>query len=153
MRRRSTNRLWFGALGLSPYFMSCLSGWRQRLFSKHGCRGASGTARLFVALFLLQVLFVKGVVRGFRTAAFGHTFRLQPVAQRDRDIFVHRAGMGLLLLDSQLRQEIENDTGLNFKLARQLVYPNFLHRRDCLFQLLKAAGGYCNAALFALLSM
>jgi len=39
--------------------------------------------------------------------------------------------MGLLLLHTQFRQQFENYTRFDFKLPRQLVDPDFLHRRDC----------------------
>jgi hypothetical protein len=55
----------------------------------------------------------------------------QAVPQFDRNVFVNGAGMRLLFLHPQFRQQIENDARLDLKLSRQLVDPNFLHRRDC----------------------
>jgi hypothetical protein len=55
----------------------------------------------------------------------------QAIPQFDRNVFVNGAGVRLLLLHSQFRQKIENDARFHFKLTRQLVDPNFLHRRDC----------------------
>jgi hypothetical protein len=47
------------------------------------------------------------------------------------DVFVDRAGVRLLLLHAQVRQHVENDARFYFKLPRQLIDPDFLHRRDC----------------------
>jgi hypothetical protein len=55
----------------------------------------------------------------------------QAVPQFNCNVFVNRAGMRLLFLHTQFRQQIENDARFHFKLPRQLVDPNFLHRRDC----------------------
>ncbi len=42
--------------------------------------------------------------------------------------------MRLLIFDAQLRQQIDNDIGLDFQLARQLIDANFTHTKtpECL---------------------
>jgi hypothetical protein len=66
------------------------------------------------------------------SAAFGHTPGKDALTKCNGDVFIDRAGVRLLLLHAQFRQEIENGARLNFQLACQLVDPNFLHRGDCL---------------------
>jgi hypothetical protein len=46
------------------------------------------------------VFLVAGMVPSFSPSTFGHTFGEKPLAQRNRDIFIYRAGMRLLLLHS-----------------------------------------------------
>jgi hypothetical protein len=55
----------------------------------------------------------------------------QVTAQRERDVFIDRAGMRFLLLHAQFGQQIDNDARFHLKLPRQLVDSDFLHRRDC----------------------
>jgi hypothetical protein len=55
----------------------------------------------------------------------------QQIAQLERHILIHRAGMRFLLLHAQFRQHFDDHAGFNFKLPRQLVDSDFLHRRDC----------------------
>jgi hypothetical protein len=55
----------------------------------------------------------------------------QAVAQHQRDIFVNGARVRLLLLHAQFGQQIENGVRFHFQFPRQLVDPDFLHRRDC----------------------
>lgn len=53
----------------------------------------------------------------------------EPLFDRDRYIFVNRAGMGLLFLNAQLGQHLEDDVRLDLKLPGQLVNPDLqLHR-------------------------
>ena len=40
--------------------------------------------------------------------------------------------MRLLLVHAQLGQQLEYDAGFYFKFPRQLVDPDFAHRRNCL---------------------
>jgi hypothetical protein len=56
----------------------------------------------------------------------------QPVLYRERYVLVDRAGVCLLLAHPEFGEQIENDTGLYFQFPRQLVYPDFFHRGDCL---------------------
>lgn len=55
----------------------------------------------------------------------------QTRAQLNRYILFDGTRVRLLLLHSQFRQEIEYNARLHFKLARQLVDSDFLHRGDC----------------------
>jgi hypothetical protein len=48
----------------------------------------------------------------------------------DCDVFVDRAGVGLFLLDAELRQEFQYPVGLYFELTRQLVDPDLLHKKS-----------------------
>lgn len=48
-------------------------------------------------------------------------------ADLERHVIVERAGMGLLVGDAQFRQNVENDAGLDLKLAGQLVDADFTH--------------------------
>lgn len=52
-----------------------------------------------------------------------------PLLDRERDVFVYRAGVRLLLLDAKLRQQLQYFVGLDFQLASQLINSDFqLHR-------------------------
>jgi hypothetical protein len=53
-------------------------------------------------------------------------------AQLDRHIFVYRAGMGLLLGNSQFREQLQNFVGFYFQLPRQLVDANLSHKNSSL---------------------
>jgi hypothetical protein len=55
----------------------------------------------------------------------------QAGSQFDSNVFVNGAGVRFLFLHAQFRQQIEYDARFHFKLPRQLVNPNFLHRRNC----------------------
>ena len=65
-----------------------------------------------------------------------HPFRIsgfatsQPVAKLKRYVVIERAGVGLLIGDTQLRQHIQDDAGLDFEFSSQLVDPNFTHTRN-----------------------
>jgi len=48
-------------------------------------------------------------------------------AKLQRDFVVERAGVGLLVSDSELRQQLEKDIRLYFELASQLIDANFTH--------------------------
>jgi hypothetical protein len=61
-----------------------------------------------------STLFVRFVVARLRSSAFRHTGGVQFMPQGDRDILIHRTRMSLLLLHTQLRQEVEDDAGLYF---------------------------------------
>ena len=49
-----------------------------------------------------------------------------------RDIFVNRAGVGLLLGDTQFREQLQNFVSLYFQLSSQLVNANLSHKNSCL---------------------
>jgi hypothetical protein len=53
-------------------------------------------------------------------------------AELERHIFINRTGVRLFLLHAQFGQHVEYDTGFYFKLPRQLINSNFLHRRELL---------------------
>ena len=133
---RRPRHLGWCPLRLTPDFVAPFI--RRRLigYKRPHRVGRSLLSPLFGLVFL-----VAGMFPCFRTSTFGHTFGEKPLAQRNRDVFIHRAGMGLLLLHSQLRQEIEYDARLYFQLTRQLVNPNFLHRRNCCFNSLEQLNG------------
>jgi hypothetical protein len=107
---------------------------RRRRFFFFRYRGGAfwGTHVMLVVSRLGCVVVVFAVVR----MAVG-VFRMhsatsdQAVPQFNCNVFVNGAGMRFLFLHTQFRQQIENDARLHFKLSRQLVDPNFLHRRDC----------------------
>jgi hypothetical protein len=93
----------------------------------------SGTHVMFVAFVLgcvdvVVFMVVRMPVRIFRSHSASPD---QAVPQFNCNVFVNGAGMRLLFLHTKFRQQIENDARLHFKLSRQLVNPNFLHRRDC----------------------
>ena len=73
-----------------------------------------------------RVLRLAVVANGRTITAFGKT-----PPQLETDLFIERAGMRLLLVHAQLGEQLEYDAGFNFKLPRQLIDPNFTHRRDC----------------------
>jgi hypothetical protein len=52
--------------------------------------------------------------------------------QLDRHIFVNRAGVGLFLGNSQLREQLQNFVSLYFQLPRQLVNANLSHKNSSL---------------------
>jgi hypothetical protein len=66
-----------------------------------------------------------------RRPAKRRTGSRQPLPQYNGNVLIDRAGMRFLLLHAQFGQQIENNAGLHFKLPRQLVDSDFLHRRDC----------------------
>jgi hypothetical protein len=82
--------------------------------------------------FLIRLaISVVGVpVRTFFRCA-NRTFRDKAAAQFECDVLVDRAGVRLFLLHAQDRQHVEDDARFYFKLPRQLIDPDFLHRRDC----------------------
>lgn len=95
--------------------------------------GFSGNHVMFVVSGLGRVAVVVVMIAGMAIGVFRvHTVAPdESVPQFDRNVFVNGAGMRLFFLHAQFRQQIEYDAGLNLKLPRQLVDPNFLHRRDC----------------------
>jgi hypothetical protein len=48
-----------------------------------------------------------------------------------RHVLIHRAGMRLLLLHTQFRQQVDDNAGLDFQFPCQLVDSDFLHRWNC----------------------
>jgi hypothetical protein len=48
-------------------------------------------------------------------------------ADNECQVVVKGAGMGLLVVDAQLREKLNNNTRLHFELACQLVDANFAH--------------------------
>jgi hypothetical protein len=52
----------------------------------------------------------------------------ETAAKLQRNLVVERAGVGLLVCDSELRQQLEEDVRLYFELACQLIDANFTHR-------------------------
>ena len=52
----------------------------------------------------------------------------EQVAQLQRHVLFHRAGVGLLLGDPQVREPFQNFTRLDFQLPRQLINANTLHK-------------------------
>lgn len=55
--------------------------------------------------------------------------RQKPIAQLERHILVHRAGMRLLLLHTQFGQHVDDYARFYLKLPCQLVDSDFLHRK------------------------
>lgn len=51
----------------------------------------------------------------------------ETAAKLQRNLVVQGAGVRLLLRDAKLRQQIEDDVGLDFELASQLIDANFTH--------------------------
>lgn len=49
------------------------------------------------------------------------------LAQQDRDVFVDRAGMGLLFRNAQLGQEVQDPAGLDLQLPREFVDSDLFH--------------------------
>jgi hypothetical protein len=66
------------------------------------------------------------IVRGAVTVHWGLLAVKAP--QPDRDVFVDRAGVRLLLRNAKLWQAIQNFVRLDFQLPCQLVDSNLLHR-------------------------
>jgi hypothetical protein len=52
----------------------------------------------------------------------------QQVTKLERHILIYRAGMRFLLMHAQFRQHFDDHAGFDFKLPRQLVDSDFLHR-------------------------
>jgi hypothetical protein len=52
----------------------------------------------------------------------------KPFAKLKRDIFIYRAGVRFLLLHAQFGQHFDDHARFYFKLPRQLVDSDFLHR-------------------------
>jgi len=95
----------------------------------------------------VQVLRFNPSLRGARRLVRGFFGRLRPGRRRalleltllgteplthadanlQRDVIVERAGMRLLIGDAQFGQNVENDVGLDLKLAGQLVDADFTH--------------------------
>jgi len=63
-----------------------------------------------------------GFARGRESAA-----AQDMAADRQRDFIIERAGVCLLVLDTEFRQKIENHRRLHFELARQLIDANLTH--------------------------
>jgi hypothetical protein len=68
----------------------------------------------------------RGIVRGAVTVHWGLLAVKAP--QPDRDVFVDRAGMRLLLRNAKLWQALQNFVSLDFQFPCQLVDSNLLHR-------------------------
>ena len=51
----------------------------------------------------------------------------ETAAELQRNLVFKRAGVGFLIRDSELRQQLEEDVRLYFELASQLIYANFTH--------------------------
>jgi hypothetical protein len=56
-------------------------------------------------------------------------FRQEPkmTPQLDGDVVIHRAGVGLLFCDSELRQQIEDLVRFDLELPRQFVNSDLAH--------------------------
>jgi hypothetical protein len=69
---------------------------------------------------------------GFYYFSFLRRFRRLPLAETaaklQRNFVVQRAGVGLLVRDSELRQQLKKYIWLYFELASQLIDANFTHR-------------------------
>ncbi len=52
----------------------------------------------------------------------------ETAAELQRNFVVQRAGVCLLVRDSELRQQLQEDVRLYFELASQLIDANFTHR-------------------------
>jgi hypothetical protein len=78
--------------------------------------------------------FATGVVRSVRSVFCAESFARwsirskKPFAKLERDIFIYRAGVRSLLLHAQFGQHFDDHSGFYFKLPRQLVDSDFLHR-------------------------
>ena len=54
-------------------------------------------------------------------------FACHALPDKQRHVFVERAGMRLFFSNTQLSQRFENHVGFNFELAGQLIDANFAH--------------------------
>jgi hypothetical protein len=81
-------------------------------------------------LIALAITFIGVPVRTFFAGA-NRTFRDEAPTEFECDVLVNRAGMRLFLLHAQARQHVEDDARFHFKLPRQLINSDFLHRRYC----------------------
>ncbi len=114
---RPTNLFGF-MIGLRDRFrpaqVVCLGGWRsmnwRRLFVSVGYMAVGRGFFHFVD---------KSVLRPARSR--------QALAELKRDVVVERAGVSLLVRDTQLRQEIDNNARFDLELAGQLIDANFTH--------------------------
>ena len=52
----------------------------------------------------------------------------EPILDVDRHVFINRAGVGLLFLNTQLREQFKDLVWLDFELPGQFVDSDFLHR-------------------------
>jgi hypothetical protein len=72
---------------------------------------------------LIALAMARNFGRGFAAAALaGHL-----LADLQSYVVVERAGVRLLVGNTQLRQRLKNHVGLNFELAGQLIDSNFTH--------------------------
>jgi hypothetical protein len=81
-----------------------------------------------ILMFVISVVFMMSVGRTKRSG-IGTS---QPAAEFQGNIFIHGTRVGLLLLHTQAGQHVEDDARFYFKLPRQLIDPDFLHRRELL---------------------
>lgn len=81
--------------------------------------------RLGVPLGAFIVMIVGRVAIPIRT---NESFLNEPLLDLNRNVFVDRTGVSLLLLHSQVRQQFENLVWLDFELPSQLIDSDFLHR-------------------------
>jgi hypothetical protein len=78
-------------------------------------------------------------VAGFRRARHGIGTE-QPFPEFERDVLIDRTGMRFLLLHAQFGQHFDDYAGFHFKLPRQLVDSDFLHRKNYFYVI---AGRHC----------
>lgn len=74
----------------------------------HGWLGYCGTRLMAIVRVMRVAVQIAGGCGAWRVGAG------QTAPQLQRDIFIDRARMRLLLLHAQLRQQVENDAGLHF---------------------------------------
>ena len=56
---------------------------------------------------------------------------MNPLLDLQNHIVFQRTGVGLLLLDPELGQQVKDYVGLDFKLPGQLIDANFTHKEAC----------------------
>jgi hypothetical protein len=72
---------------------------------------------------------IVGVVAVVAVLIRARVFMAEPLLDGDRHVLVDRAGVRLLFLDTELRQQLQNSVRLDLKLACQLVDSDLqLHR-------------------------
>jgi hypothetical protein len=134
-------------------FDDCGRGWRRLYFLNFSRFGSCGNRRCAldgfwpplqwrslnhglefgfpIALTLAIAAAVVGVPVRTPLGSTNGPVRDEAATKFERNVLVDRAGVRLFLLHAQLGQHVEDDARFHFKLPRQLIDPDFLHRRDC----------------------
>jgi len=87
--------------------------------------GHNRGGRYFMLAFVVNVFVVVGI--DVTVLIIPRAVEAKVLPHQNRDVLVDRAGMRLLFLDAQPRQEIKYLTWLDLELPSQLINADFLH--------------------------